>query len=43
MKEIDELDLKAEIDQIAKRIDAIVQQVERFDPTVKENQETDQE
>lgn len=43
MKEIDELDLKAEIDQIAKRIDAIVQQVEKFDPAVKENQETEQE
>jgi len=32
MKEIDDLDFKAEIDRISKKIDEIVQQVEKFDP-----------
>lgn len=36
MKEIDDLDLKAEIDQISKKIDAIVQNFEEFAPTPKE-------
>lgn len=31
MKEMDDLELKAEIDQIAKKIDIIMQQVERLD------------
>ena len=32
MKEIDDLDLKAEIDQISKKIDTIIQKVENLDP-----------
>ena len=32
MKELDDLDLKSEIDQISKKIDAIVQQFEEFAP-----------
>lgn len=32
MKDIEDLDIKAEIDQITKRIDAIIQQVEQLDP-----------
>lgn len=43
MKEVDDLDLKMEIDQISKRIDAIVQQMEKFDPNSKEQPQTDQE
>lgn len=43
MKEVDDLDLKAEIDQISKRIDTIVQQMEKLDPAAKENPEADQE
>lgn len=43
MKDIDDLDLKAEIDQISKRIDAIVQQVEKLDPARKQKQESEQQ
>ncbi|MDA8140553.1 MAG: hypothetical protein M0036_18060 [Desulfobacteraceae bacterium] len=43
MNEIDDLELKAEIDQISKRIDAIVQQVEKLDPAAKENPSVDHE
>lgn len=32
MKESDELALKAEIDEISKKIDAIVQNIDRMDP-----------
>lgn len=32
MNEIDDLDLKSEIDQISKKIDAIVQKFEEFAP-----------
>jgi hypothetical protein len=32
MKESDELALKAEIDEISKKIDAIVQTIDRMDP-----------
>lgn len=32
MKEVDDLELKAEIDQIAKKIDTILQNVEKLDP-----------
>jgi len=32
MKEIDDLDLKSEIDQISKKIDTIVQKFEEFAP-----------
>ncbi len=36
MKELDDNDLKAEIDQISKKIDAIVQKFEEFAPDSKE-------
>lgn len=36
MKEIEDMDLKAEIDQISKKIDAIVQKFEEFAPTPKD-------
>ena len=36
MREIDDLELKAEIDRISKKIDAIVQQFEEFAPVSKE-------
>ena len=39
MKEADELELKAEIDQISKKIDAIVQNIDRMDPTKKDSEE----
>ena len=42
MKDIDDRDLKSEIDQIPQRIDAIVQQVEKLDPARKEEAEPDQ-
>jgi hypothetical protein len=42
MKEMDELDLKAEIDEISKKIDSIIQTIDRMDPT-KEDPETNQE
>ena len=38
MQDIDDLDLKAEIDQISKKIDTIVQQVEKLDPARKEEE-----
>jgi hypothetical protein len=41
MKDIDDRDLKSEIDQISKRIDAIVQEMEKLDPARKK--EADQE
>jgi|GEM_PF-1358784 len=43
MKDIDDLDLKEEIDRISKRIDAIVQQVEQKDPARKENKAPERE
>ncbi|MGD8836340.1 MAG: hypothetical protein PVJ84_09100 [Desulfobacteraceae bacterium] len=36
MKEVDEQDLKAEIDEISNKIDAIIQNIERMDPTKEE-------
>ncbi len=36
MKEADELELKAEIDEISKKIDSIVQNIDRMDPTKKD-------
>ena len=42
MKEVDELDLKAEIDEISKKIDAIIQNIDSMDPT-KEDPDTNQE
>jgi hypothetical protein len=36
MKEVDELELKAEIDEISKKIDTIIQNIDRLDPTKKE-------
>jgi hypothetical protein len=43
MKNTDDIDLKAEIDQISKRIDAIVQQVEKMDPARKDREESQQQ
>jgi len=43
MKDIDDQDLKNEIDQISKRIDTIVQQVEKLDPAKKEEAGTDRD
>ena len=43
MSELDDLDFKAEIDQISKKIDAIVQTVEQFDPALQEKENTEQE
>jgi hypothetical protein len=43
MNDIDDLDLKAEIEQISKRIDKIVQQVEKLDPAIQGNTEPEQE
>ena len=42
MREIEDRDLKSEIDQISERIDAIVQQVEKLDPARKEEPDNDQ-
>ncbi len=39
MKEADELELKAEIDEISKKIDSIVQNIDRMDPTKKDPEE----
>jgi len=36
MKDVDEMDLKAEIDEIAKKIDSIIQNIDRMDPTKEE-------
>ncbi len=33
MKEVDERDLKAEIDEISNKIDMIIQNIDRMDPT----------
>jgi len=38
MKEVDDLDIKAEIDEIAKKIDAIVQNIDRQDPNKQESE-----
>ncbi|MBR9979897.1 MAG: hypothetical protein KFF50_02610 [Desulfatitalea sp.] len=35
MEDVDEMDLKAEIDRISQKIDAIVETVERLDPARK--------
>lgn len=42
MKDVDESDLKAEIDEISKKIDSIIQNIDSMDPT-KEDPETNQE
>lgn len=42
MKETDDLDFKAEIDEISKNIDGIIQNIDRMDPT-KKDPEADQE
>ncbi len=36
MKEVDEQDLKAEIDEISNKIDTIIQNIDRMDPTKNE-------
>ena len=36
MNEIDDLDLKAEIDEISKKIDSIVRRIEQVDPNRQE-------
>lgn len=43
MRDVDDLDLKAEIDQISKKIDAIIENVERLDPARREDTAPDQE
>jgi hypothetical protein len=43
MKEIDDLELKAEIDQISRKIDAIVQKFEDLAPVRKEDTSPNQE
>ncbi len=43
MKDVDDLELKAEIDQISKKIDAIIEKVEKLDPSRKEHANLDQE
>jgi hypothetical protein len=40
MKEVDDLDIKAEIDEIAKKIDAIIQNIEHLDPNKQESGES---
>ena len=42
MKDVDDRDLKKEIDQISRRIDEIVQQVEDLDPARKKEPDADQ-
>ena len=39
MKEVDDLDIKAEIDEIAKKIDTIIQNIEHLDPNKQESGE----
>ena len=39
MKEVDEFALKAEIDEISKKIDAIVQNIDRMDPDKQDGEE----
>ncbi len=36
MKEMDDLDIKAEIDEISKKIDAIIQNIDNLDPNKQE-------
>lgn len=36
MNEMDDLEIKAEIDEISKKIDAILQNIERLDPAGKD-------
>lgn len=43
MKEMDDLELKAEIDQISKKIDAIVQKFEELEPARSEGAPSTQE
>jgi hypothetical protein len=43
MRDVDDLDLKAEIDQISKKIDAIIENVERMDPARREDTAPEQE
>jgi hypothetical protein len=40
MKEVDEQDLKAEIDEISKKIDTIIQNIESMDPAKDESEPT---
>ncbi len=40
MKEIDDLDIKAEIDEITRKIDAIIQNIEHLDPNKQEPKES---
>ncbi len=42
MEDIDDLTLKAEIDQISEKIDAIVKKVEQLDPARKEEEKDDE-
>jgi hypothetical protein len=39
MREIDDQDLKAEIDEISKKIDSIIQKVDHLDPAHKEKKD----
>lgn len=39
MREIDDQNLKAEIDEISKKIDSIIQKIDHLDPTHKENKD----
>ena len=39
MKEMDDLDIKAEIDEISRKIDSIVQRIERMDPNRQDPEE----
>jgi hypothetical protein len=43
MKEMDDLELKTEIDQISKKIDAIVQKFEELEPSRSEDARSKQE
>jgi hypothetical protein len=43
MKDVDDLELKAEIDRISKKIDAIIERVEGSDPAGKEHASPEQE
>jgi hypothetical protein len=39
MHEIDDLEIKAEIDEISRKIDSIVQRIEQLDPNKRDSEE----
>ena len=39
MNEMDDLDIKAELDEITKKIDAIIQKIEHLDPIKQDSDE----